>query len=188
MRYDRAMTKSFAINSRYIDAQGREWDTAEEALQDFIDNLPPLTDEQREEVFSSTHHDWPASRNLAAIEFAVHYHGLSEVFGYYPIPYPLDPQPIIHYQPARDALINRGIEDQGWTWDSINDKFMVAVDVDWDIAHVPFFQEQRQYHNRRVLASLGPPYAPPASLIAEEYADFVVEKRPAPKKRPPKKE
>jgi hypothetical protein len=31
---------------------------------------------------------------------------------------------------------------------------MFANDPDWDIAFVPFFQQQRQYYNRRILSSM----------------------------------
>lgn len=127
--------------TKYIDARGVRWDSAEEALQDFIEDLPAMTDEETENLFSATLHTNDAATNLLAIKFAADYHGYSSsLLGYYPIP-------------EVDTIAERG-----FTWDMINDKFMVSLDVDWDSKYVPFFQFQRQEYNRRVLSSLGPPY------------------------------
>ena len=148
--------------TKYIDARGVTWDSALEALNDYISDLPPLTDEETEMLFSSTQHDWPPERNLAAIEFAVHYHGLSEKLGYYPVPQPWDEHAVQHYVPARDQLLDRAFEDQGWMWGPVDPWFMMAVSPSWDSAHVPFFQQQRQAFNRRLLATLGKEYEQPS--------------------------
>lgn len=147
----------------YIDAQGRRWDSAEEALADFLADMPPLDEEQIENVFSATNWQWDAARNLKAIEYAITYHGLHDVFGYYPVPQPEDtantvkivstPMPVFNDMTATNRLLailqDDAAFDPGWRWDG---HYMLANETDWDIAHVPFFQAQRQYFNRRMLA------------------------------------
>lgn len=72
----------------YIDAHGREWETAEEALKDFLENLPPeLNDGELEIIFQFTHHKADAHFNLMAIEYGIAYGGLSHAFDSYPIPH-----------------------------------------------------------------------------------------------------
>lgn len=156
----------------YIDAQGRRWDTAEEALADFISDLPAMTDEETENLFSATRHDWDAARNLQAIDYAATYHGLAgTVLGYYPIP---QPEPEVTARLLASLHTPEMAEDRGWGWDSINDRFMVSHNIDWDLQHVPFFQQQRQAYNRRVLAQIGPPYETSRALAENlpSYAEY----------------
>ena len=74
--------------SAYTDTNGNEWDSAEEALQEFLDNLPDLTDEETEEVFQFTHYEATAEHNLDAIAYGITYAGLDYKFGgdNYPVP------------------------------------------------------------------------------------------------------
>lgn len=78
--------------SRYADTNGNEWDTAEEALKEFIEDLPDLTDEETESVFQFTNREGTAAQNLAAIAHGVVYSGLSDRFegDNYPVPERID--------------------------------------------------------------------------------------------------
>jgi hypothetical protein len=82
---------------------------------------------------------------------------LSSIFGYYPVP---------HKDPRY----------QDWGWDSINPRFMVVNDSDWDVLHVPIFQACRQRFNREVLSSLGRPY----EQLSEEELIYIIERPPTP--------
>jgi hypothetical protein len=121
---------------KYRDAQGRVWGSAEEALTDFVSDLPAMTDEETENLFSATRHDADAATNLDAIRFAATYHGLAgDVLGYYPIP---EPSP-------------------GWYWWESGDKsvaYMMADDAQADHDEVPLFQRFRLEMNRRILKNL----------------------------------
>lgn len=72
----------------YADARGVEWDTAEEALEEFLSDLPDLTEGETETVFQFTLRGAHAAFNLAAIAYGVTYAGLDDKFGgdNYPVP------------------------------------------------------------------------------------------------------
>lgn len=76
---------------RYHDTNGNIWDSAEEALEEFLSELPCLTDEETEEVFQFTDRSATAEMNLQAIAYGVTYAGLDPRFtgDNYPIPHPL---------------------------------------------------------------------------------------------------
>lgn len=71
----------------FTDANGNEWETAQEALDEFLSDLPYLTEEQTEEVFQFTHWEASAEHNLAAIEHGIVYSGNTYAFKDYPVPY-----------------------------------------------------------------------------------------------------
>ena len=70
----------------YIDANGNEWDSAESALEDFLSDLPYMTDEDTETVFQFTHYQDDAAANLSAVEYGIVYAGMSDTFAGYPVP------------------------------------------------------------------------------------------------------
>ena len=70
----------------YIDTNGNEWDTAELALEDFLSELPYMTDEDTELVLQFTHYQNDAASNLSAIEYGIAYAGMSDTFAGYPVP------------------------------------------------------------------------------------------------------
>lgn len=83
MRYDDAMTK-------YIDLDGREWDSAKAALDNFVDELPSLNEEQYEALCQHTLHTESAGFNLRAFSRAINEDPeLTELFIGYPVPKPL---------------------------------------------------------------------------------------------------
>lgn len=76
---------------KYTDTRGVIFASAEEALEDFLSELPHLTDEESETVFQFTHWQASAEKNLQAIAYGVTYSGLDDRFAgdNYPIPYPM---------------------------------------------------------------------------------------------------
>lgn len=72
----------------FMDTNGNEWDTAEEALDDFLNDLPYLDDDETETVFQFTRYDMAAAENLRAIAYGVTYAGLDYKFSgdNYPVP------------------------------------------------------------------------------------------------------
>lgn len=76
---------------KYTDTRGVIFESAEEALEEFLSELPYLTDEEHEEVFQFTNRQATASENLQAIAYGVTYAGLDQRFtgDNYPIPYPM---------------------------------------------------------------------------------------------------
>lgn len=71
----------------FTDANGNEWETAKEALDEFLSDLPYLSEEDTEAVFQFT--DWQASpeSNLKAIDYGIVYSGNAYAFNGYPVPY-----------------------------------------------------------------------------------------------------
>ena len=61
----------------FTDANGNEWETAKEALDEFLSDLPYLTDDQTEEVFQFTSWSATPESNLAAIDYGIVYSGNS---------------------------------------------------------------------------------------------------------------
>lgn len=82
-------------NMTFKDANGNAWDTAEEALEEFISDLPYLTDNEIEKVFKFTDGNSDAASNLSAIAYGVKYSGLDYKFegDNYPVPFNADVQP-----------------------------------------------------------------------------------------------
>lgn len=80
-----------AAKMKYTDTRGVIYESAEEALEDFLNELPYLTDEEHETVFQFTSRQATAAENLQAIAYGVTYAGLDERFtgNNYPIPYPM---------------------------------------------------------------------------------------------------
>jgi hypothetical protein len=78
------------MNTPYRDANGNFWATAQEALDEFLLELPDLTDEETELVFQFTNHSESAEFNLNAIDFGIVYGGFTDKFGgsNYPVPFP----------------------------------------------------------------------------------------------------
>jgi hypothetical protein len=70
----------------YRDERGVEWDTAEEALADFLSDLPDLTEDETEEVFQFTSSESSAADNLKAISYGIVYSGNFLKFQHYPVP------------------------------------------------------------------------------------------------------
>jgi len=84
--------------TRFIDAQGRSWDNAEDALHEFLHDLPDLTHDQFTRFVIDTSAFAPAEENLAAMYKTVKNDPeLSDIFGYYPVPFPdaFDPDLLI---------------------------------------------------------------------------------------------
>ena len=77
---------------RYIDTNGNEWENAETALNEFISDLPFLSEEESELVFQFTHYNDDAATNLRAIEQGIACAGLNARFegDNYPVPTPAD--------------------------------------------------------------------------------------------------
>lgn len=76
--------------TKYIDLDGREWDSAKAALDNFVDELPSLTEEQYEALCQHTLHTESAGFNLRAFKKAIDEDPeLSELFIGYPVPHPL---------------------------------------------------------------------------------------------------
>lgn len=73
----------------HVDALGNIWSTPTEALEDFMADLPYLTDEEQESVFQFTRRDESATFNLNAIRRGVDYSGLHDRFegDNYPVPF-----------------------------------------------------------------------------------------------------
>ena len=71
----------------FTDANGNEWNTAQEALDEFLSDLPYLTDDQTEEVFQFTSWSATPESNLAAIDYGIVYSGNAYAFNGYPVPY-----------------------------------------------------------------------------------------------------
>lgn len=74
----------------YVDANGWTFDSAEEALQSFLYELPDLTEEETETVFQFTDRRSDAATNLRAIAYGITYAGLDYRFSgdNYPVPVP----------------------------------------------------------------------------------------------------
>jgi hypothetical protein len=74
--------------ARYNDTNGNTWNSAEEALEDFLNELPYLTEEETETVFQFTNHENNAADNLKAIAYGITYAGLDDRFegDNYPVP------------------------------------------------------------------------------------------------------
>lgn len=70
----------------YIDDNGNIWESAELALEEFLSELPDMSDEDMELVFQFTHYQNNAADNLSAIEYGVTYSGMSDTFAGYPVP------------------------------------------------------------------------------------------------------
>ena len=96
---------------RYNDTNGNEWDTAEEALDEFLANLPDLTEEETEEAFQFTSRDNNAEANLKAIAYGITYAGLDAKFSgdNYPVPEPFNPP--MTWQTAYDRLTELGVSE-----------------------------------------------------------------------------
>lgn len=75
----------------FTDDAGRHWDTAEQALEEFVQDLPPLTDDEMEYAFQFTNSKATAEQNLYAIDFGITYSGLRDKFEGYPVPHPVLP-------------------------------------------------------------------------------------------------
>jgi hypothetical protein len=84
----------------FVDANGNEWTTAEEALADFLGELPDLTPEETEMVFQFTRYNYPAERNLTAIEYGITYAGLDARFAG-------DNYPVPQYAPTTEVVMSR---------------------------------------------------------------------------------
>ena len=84
------MTKHSSGQVRYIDLDGREWDSAKAALDNFVDELPSLNEEQYEALCQHTLHTESAGFNLRAFKKAIDEDPeLTELFIGYPVPHPL---------------------------------------------------------------------------------------------------
>lgn len=72
----------------FYDVNGNSWDSAEEALDEFLDELPHLSDEESESVFQFTDRSKSAEFNLQAIQSGIDYSGLGDRFAgdNYPVP------------------------------------------------------------------------------------------------------
>ena len=79
-------------NMRYSDTNGNEWDNADDALGEFLSDLPDMTEEETETLFQFTRHDASAGSNLDGIAYGVVYAGLSDKFAgdNYPVPEPIE--------------------------------------------------------------------------------------------------
>ena len=76
--------------TKYIDLDGREWDSARAALDNFVDELPSLTEEQYEALCQHTLHTESAAFNLRAFKRAIDEDPeLTELFIGYPVPKPV---------------------------------------------------------------------------------------------------
>jgi len=77
---------------RYSDTNGNEWDNAEDALNEFLSDLPDMSEEETETVFQFTDHTASAERNLAGITYGVVYAGMYATFedNNYPVPGPTE--------------------------------------------------------------------------------------------------
>ena len=74
--------------THWEDSAGRVWATAEEALAEFLSDLPDMTEEESESVFQFTlSGDTPADYNLRAIDSGILYGGYYDLFKHYPVPY-----------------------------------------------------------------------------------------------------
>ena len=73
---------------RYTDAHGNEWDSAEEAIEEFLSELPDLDEEETETVFQFTSFNASAAFNLKAIAEGITYAGMHDKFDGYPVPVP----------------------------------------------------------------------------------------------------
>lgn len=74
----------------YRDTNGNEWDTAEEAIDEFVKNLPYLTGEDEHRVFQGTVYNATAEWNLDRIHnnIAKHPHLTARFTGdNYPVPF-----------------------------------------------------------------------------------------------------
>lgn len=71
----------------YLDTNGNTYDTAQEALDAFLSDLPDMTEEQQETVFQFTHWQATPEFNLKAIQQGITYAALdTTVFDGYPVP------------------------------------------------------------------------------------------------------
>lgn len=75
---------------RYTDTLGNGWNSAESALDEFLAELPDLTDDETEIVFQFTDRSASAADNLRAVAYGVTHAGLDHKFGgdNYPVPVP----------------------------------------------------------------------------------------------------
>lgn len=74
--------------TKYQDTRGVIWDSAQEALEDFVGDLPYLSDEDMELVFQFTLWNESPEFNLNAIQHGIDYGGYSGEFEHYPVPTP----------------------------------------------------------------------------------------------------
>lgn len=76
---------------KYTDTRGVIFESAEEALEAFLSDLPYLTNKEQETVFQFTRHSYTAAENLQAIAYGITYAGMDHRFegDNYPIPYPM---------------------------------------------------------------------------------------------------
>lgn len=72
--------------TKYHDTRGVIWDSASEALEDFVGELPDLPDEDMELVFQFTLWNESPEFNLKAIQYGIDYGGYSSEFEHYPVP------------------------------------------------------------------------------------------------------
>lgn len=72
----------------FKDSFGNTWGTAEEALNEFISDLPDMSEEDTESVFQFTHWQNSAADNLKAIDYGITYSAMWDTFKNYPLPYP----------------------------------------------------------------------------------------------------
>lgn len=72
----------------YRDTNGNEWPTAQAALDEFLAELPELSEEESEQVFQFTRYNLPPEQNLDAIRHGITYAGLDSRFAgdNYPVP------------------------------------------------------------------------------------------------------
>jgi hypothetical protein len=72
----------------YSDTNGNIWETAKEALDEFLSELPYMTDEEFESVFQFTNYSSSPEHNLEAIAYGVTYSGMDSRFSgdNYPVP------------------------------------------------------------------------------------------------------
>jgi len=77
---------------RYNDTNGNEWKSADDALGEFLSELPDMTEEEIETVFQFTDRGASAERNLAGIAYGIVYAGMSDTFegNNYPVPEPTE--------------------------------------------------------------------------------------------------
>ena len=82
-RYDYAMTK-------YIDIDGREWPSAQLALDEFLNDLPSLSENEYESLCQYTLSTESPAFNLRAFKRAIEEDDrLQSLFEGYPVPHPL---------------------------------------------------------------------------------------------------
>src|SRR6187431_1756635 len=98
--------------TKYIDARGVTWDSAEEALKDFCQDLPPLTPEQQDLTFANTDAFATAEHALATLKSTIESDPeLHAIFGFWPVPVPQEegrPTTIAdRITPADRAIITR---------------------------------------------------------------------------------